>query len=71
MKKKFSLLLVLLLAVSTFLAACGGDKKTDGKKEGAAGDPIRKTNRFLTCAKLPKSRQWIQLLQQMQYPSTL
>lgn len=37
MKKKFSLLLVLLLAVSTFLAACGGDKKTDGKKEGAAG----------------------------------
>ncbi|MGD6957964.1 peptide ABC transporter substrate-binding protein [Rossellomorea aquimaris] len=37
MKKKFSFLLVLLLALSTFLAACGGDKKTEGN-EGASGD---------------------------------
>ncbi|WRP08121.1 peptide ABC transporter substrate-binding protein [Rossellomorea aquimaris] len=37
MKKKFSFLLVLLLALSTFLAACGGDKKTEGN-EGASGE---------------------------------
>ncbi|MGD6848446.1 peptide ABC transporter substrate-binding protein [Rossellomorea aquimaris] len=37
MKKKFSFLLVLLLALSTFLAACGGDKKTEGN-EGTSGE---------------------------------
>ncbi|WP_347318040.1 peptide ABC transporter substrate-binding protein [Rossellomorea sp. RS05] len=50
MKKKFSLLLVLLLAVSTFLAACGGDKKTDGKKEGAAGGSDTKDEQVLNLA---------------------
>lgn len=49
MKKKFSLLLVLLLAVSTFLAACGGDK-TDSKKEGAAGGSDKKDEQVLNLA---------------------
>ena len=44
MKKKFSFLLVLLLALSTFLAACGGDEKADGDKEksGAGGSDEKK-----------------------------
>jgi oligopeptide transport system substrate-binding protein len=36
MKKKFSFLLVLLLALSTFLAACGGNEKSG--EEGKSGD---------------------------------
>ncbi|MCA1059493.1 peptide ABC transporter substrate-binding protein [Rossellomorea aquimaris] len=48
MKKKFSFLLVLLLALSTFLAACGGDKKTDSKEEGTgAGGSDEKKEQVL------------------------
>ena len=48
MKKKFSFLLVLLLALSTFLAACGGDKKTDsGEKTGDSGDSAEKKEQVL------------------------
>ncbi|MDX8346307.1 peptide ABC transporter substrate-binding protein [Rossellomorea sp. YZS02] len=48
MKKKFSFLLVLLLALSTFLAACGGDKKTDSNEEGSgAGGSDEKKEQVL------------------------
>ncbi|MCA0148960.1 peptide ABC transporter substrate-binding protein [Rossellomorea vietnamensis] len=48
MKKKFSFLLVLLLALSTFLAACGGDKKTEGNEEGSgAGGSDEKKEQVL------------------------
>ncbi|MDQ0215665.1 oligopeptide transport system substrate-binding protein [Oikeobacillus pervagus] len=41
MKKRLSLFLVLLLAMSTFLAACGGDKEKSGK---SGGDNTKKDN---------------------------
>ncbi|BCB03036.1 peptide ABC transporter substrate-binding protein [Bacillus sp. KH172YL63] len=48
MKKKFSFLLVLLLALSTFLAACGGDKKSEGEEEGSgAGGTDEKKEQVL------------------------
>ncbi|WP_201715276.1 peptide ABC transporter substrate-binding protein [Rossellomorea arthrocnemi] len=48
MKKKFSFLLVLLLALSTFLAACGGDKKTESNEEGSgAGGSDEKKEQVL------------------------
>ena len=48
MKKKFSFLLVLLLALSTFLAACGGDKKTESNEEGSgAGGTDEKKEQVL------------------------
>jgi oligopeptide transport system substrate-binding protein len=37
MKKKFSFLLVLLLALSTFLAACGGNEGAEGGESGEKG----------------------------------
>jgi oligopeptide transport system substrate-binding protein len=41
-------LLVLLLALSTFLAACGGDKKTEGNEEGSgAGGSDEKKEQVL------------------------
>ncbi|CAN7463700.1 peptide ABC transporter substrate-binding protein [Rossellomorea sp. LjRoot5] len=47
MKKKFSFLLVLLLALSTFLAACGGDKKTDSEEGSGAGGSDEKKEQVL------------------------
>ncbi|QHE60995.1 peptide ABC transporter substrate-binding protein [Rossellomorea vietnamensis] len=47
MKKKFSFLLVLLLALSTFLAACGGDKETDSEEGSGAGGSDEKKEQVL------------------------
>ncbi|PFA66403.1 peptide ABC transporter substrate-binding protein [Bacillus sp. AFS015802] len=48
MKKKFSFLLVLLLALSTFLAACGGnDKTSDNGSSGDDGDKTEKKEQVL------------------------
>ncbi len=59
MKKKFSFLLVLLLALSTFLAACGGNDKTD--KEGTTGDNGGKET--------PAKEQVLNLLEGSEIPS--
>jgi oligopeptide transport system substrate-binding protein len=47
MKKKFSFLLVLILTLSTFLAACGGDKKTESEEGSGAGDSDEKKEQVL------------------------
>ena len=58
MKKKFSFLLVLLLALSTFLAACGGNDKTSDN--GSSGDDGDKTE---------KKEQVLNLLESSEIPS--
>jgi oligopeptide transport system substrate-binding protein len=48
MKKKFSFLLVLLLALSTFLAACGGNEGAEGGESGEkGGDSAEKKEQVL------------------------
>ena len=47
MKKKLSLFLVLLLAVTTFLAACGGNNDTAKDKGGTANKPAEKKEQVL------------------------
>lgn len=46
-KKKLSLFLVLLLAVTTFLAACGGNNDTAKDKDGSANKPDEKKEQVL------------------------
>lgn len=48
MKKRFSFFLVLLLALSTFLAACGGGKDNDNAQGGQGGEkPAEKKEQVL------------------------
>ncbi|QNU24272.1 peptide ABC transporter substrate-binding protein [Geobacillus zalihae] len=48
MKKRFSLFLVLLLALSTFLAACGGGKDNNNAQGGQGGEkPAEKKEQVL------------------------
>jgi oligopeptide transport system substrate-binding protein len=47
MKKKFSFLLVLLLALSTFLAACGGGEDSGEEGSGDSGDNQKKKEQVL------------------------
>jgi oligopeptide transport system substrate-binding protein len=47
MKKKFSFLLVLLLALSTFLAACGGGEDSSEEDSGDSGDKQEKKEQVL------------------------
>ncbi len=47
MKKKFSFLLVLLLALSTFLAACGGGEDSGEEGSGDSGDKQKKKEQVL------------------------
>ena len=54
--KKFSLFMVMILALSTFLAACSGgdDKKTDGKEgSGDGGKKVEQVLNLVETSEIP------------------